>query len=175
MANRPARDEWLLPTLEGLLPRDAFEQLKQQETESYWEAAVRGGSVADDALLQALASRFRMKVADLATSTSQARELVPESLARKYRIVPLSASESALDIATADPHDLDCERMLAFATGRTVRMQLAAPAAIITRIDELYQPESAVEKILEGVTGRYDVDTIAETADDDDFNISADR
>src|SRR5690349_16896602 len=174
MANRPARDEWLLPTLEGLLPRDAFEQLKQQETESYWEAAVRGGSVADDALLQALASRFRMKVADLATSTSQARELVPESLARKYRIVPLSATDSALDIATADPHDLDCERTLAFATGRTVRMQLAAPAAIAARIDELYQPENAVEKILEGVAGRYDVDMIAESSDDD-FNLSADR
>ena len=175
MAHRPVRDEWLLPTLEGLIARDAFEQLKQQETDSYWEAAVRGGSIGDDALLTALASRFRMKVAELGSATSQARELVPESLARKYRIVPLAASDSALDIATADPHDLDCERTLAFATGRTVRMQLAAPGAIATRIDELYQPESAVEKILEGVAGRYDVDTIAEKLSDDDFNLSADR
>jgi type II secretory ATPase GspE/PulE/Tfp pilus assembly ATPase PilB-like protein/CheY-like chemotaxis protein len=175
MAHRPVRDEWLLPTLEGLIARDAFEALKQQETDSYWDAAVRAGAVADEALLQALASRFRMKVADLATSTSQARELVPESLARKYRVVPLAASESALDIATADPHDLDCERTLAFATGRTVRMQLAAPTAIASRIDELYQPENAVEKILEGVAGRYDVDTIAEKSNDDDFNLSADR
>jgi len=175
MAHRPVRDEWLLPTLEGLIARDAFEQLKQQETDSYWDAAVRGGSIGDDALLTALASRFRMKVAELSTATSQARELVPESLARKYRIVPLAASESALDIATADPHDLDCERTLAFATGRTVRMQLASPTAIATRIDELYQPESAVEKILEGVAGRYDVDTIAEKFSDDDFNLSADR
>src|SRR5687768_6271239 len=174
MAHRPVRDEWLLPTLEGLVARDAFEQLKQQETDSYWEAAVRGGAT-DDAILQALASRFRMKVADLSLSTSQAREIVPESLARKYRIVPMAVTDSALDIATADPHDLDCERMLAFATGRTVRMQLSSPNAIVARIDELYQPESAVEKILEGVTGRYHIDTIAESADDDDFNISADR
>ena len=175
MAHRPVRDEWLLPTLEGLIARDVFEQLKQQETESYWEAAVRGGSIADDAVLTALAARFRMKIAELSLATSQARELVPESLARKYRIVPLAASDSALDIATADPHDLDCERTLAFATGRTVRMQLASPAAIAARIDELYQPESAVEKILEGVAGRYDVDTIAEKTADDDFNLSADR
>ncbi|HEX6050202.1 MAG TPA: ATPase, T2SS/T4P/T4SS family [Gemmatimonadaceae bacterium] len=175
MAHRPVRDEWLLPTLEGLVARDAFEQLKQQETESYWDAAVRGGTIADDAILQALASRFRMKVADLSLATAQAREVVPESLARKYRIVPLAASDSALDIATADPHDLDCERMLAFATGRTVRMHLASPSAIVARIDELYQPESAVEKILEGVTGRYDIDTITEGGDDEDFNLSADR
>jgi type II secretory ATPase GspE/PulE/Tfp pilus assembly ATPase PilB-like protein len=174
MAQRPVRDEWLLPTLEGLIGRDAFEQLKQQETESYWDSAIRAGVIADDALLEALAARFRMKIADLTTATTQARELVPESLARKYRIVPLAATDSALDIATADPHDLDCERTLAFATGRTVRMHLAAPAAIIARIDELYQPENAVEKILEGVAGRYDVDTIAESFDDD-FNLSAYR
>jgi len=175
MANRPVRDEWLLPTLEGMVAPDAFEQLKQQDVESYWDAAVRGGAIADGDILNALAARFRMKIADLATATTQARELVPESLARKYRIVPLAASASALDIATADPHDLDCERTLAFATGRTVRLHLAAPAAIVTRIDELYQPESAVEKILEGVAGRYDVDTIAEWNDDEDFNVSADR
>src|SRR6185369_12223302 len=30
-------------------------------------------------------------------------------------------------------------------------------------------------KILEGVTGRYDIDTIAEQIEDDDFNVSADR
>ena len=175
MANRPVRDEWLLPTLEGLVARDAFEHLKQQETESYWDAAVRGGSVADDVILDALAKRFRMKVADLSIATTQAREIVPESLARKYRIVPISVTDSALDIATADPHDLDCERTLAFATGRTVRMQLASPSALVARIDELYQPENAVEKILEGVTGRYDIDMIAEGGDDEDFNVSADR
>src|SRR5687767_1418237 len=175
MAHRPVRDEWLLPTLEGLVARDAFEQLKQQDTESYWDAAVRTGVIADAAILEALAKRFRMKVADLTITTAQAREIVPESLARKYRIVPLSVSDSALDIATADPHDLDCERMLAFATGRTVRMQLAAPSAIVSRIDELYQPVNAVEKILEGVTGRYDIDTITEGGDDEDFNVSADR
>jgi type II secretory ATPase GspE/PulE/Tfp pilus assembly ATPase PilB-like protein len=175
MAHRPVRDEWLLPTLEGLVAREAFEQLKQQDTESYWDAAVRTGSVADDAILGALATRFRMKVADLTIATSQARELVPESLARKYRIVPLNVTDSALDIATADPHDLDCERTLAFATGRTVRMQLASPTAIVTRIDEMYQPVTAVEKILEGVAGRYDIDTITEGGDDEDFNLSADR
>ena len=90
MAQRPVRDEWLLPTLEGLVARDAFDQLKQQDTESYWDAAVRAGSVADDDILEALSKRFRMKRADLSLASSQAREIVPESLARKYRIVPLS-------------------------------------------------------------------------------------
>ena len=76
------------------------------------------------------------KVADLSLVSERAREAVPESLARKYRIVPLQVTDSVLDIATADPHDLDCERTLGFATGRSIRMHLAAPSQLIERIDE---------------------------------------
>ena len=175
MATRDVRDDWLLPTLEGLLPRETLDQLKSLAPESYWEASVRRAYISDDEILTALASRFRMKIANLAIVSQQARELVPEQLARKYKVLPLSISDSILDIATADPHDLDCERTLAFATGRTVRMSLASPMRISERIEELYRPENAVEKILEGVTGKYDIQSVAEGEDDADLNISGDK
>ena len=120
MAPRPIRDEWLLPTLEGILPPERIAALKAEATESYWESAVRRGLISEEALLESLAKRFRMRVANVMSVTQAARELVPEQLARKYRVLPLAITDSTLDIATADPHDLDCERTLAFATGRTV-------------------------------------------------------
>ena len=175
MATRDVRDDWLLPTLEGLLPRETLDQLKSLAPESYWEASVRRAYISDDEILTALASRFRMKIANLAIVSQQARELVPEQLARKYKVLPLAISDSILDIATADPHDLDCERTLAFATGRTIRMSLASPMRISERIEELYRPENAVEKILEGVTGKYDIQSVAEGDDDADLNISGDK
>ena len=172
MAARQPRDEWLLATLEALLSTPALAILADGVVESYWEAAVRRGLVADDALVEALAARFRMKVADLSLASPQAVQLVPEQLARKYRVVPLEVTDSALDIATADPHDLDCERTLAFATGRTVRMSLASPLHIADRLDELYRGESPVDKILEGVAERYE----APPGDDgDDVAASAAR
>ncbi|MDX2185269.1 MAG: ATPase, T2SS/T4P/T4SS family [Gemmatimonadaceae bacterium] len=174
MAVRPLRDEWLLPTLEAILPPDGFTQLTSGTAEdSYWESAVRRRLTSDDEILTALAARFRMKIANLAQITQQARDLVPEALARKYRIVPLAVSDSAVDIATADPHDLDCERTLAFALGRTVRMSLASPIKITERIEELYRPENAVEKILDSVQSNYDVQEIGEDLVDDEFEISA--
>ena len=173
MAVRPLRDEWLLPTLESILTPEAFAQLRSAAQESYWESAVRRGMVSDDEILTALAARFRMRIANLATVSQQARGLVPEQLARKYRVVPLAISDSILDIATADPHDLDCERTLAFATGRTVRMSLAAPTRIVERIDELYRPENVVDKILDSVASKYDVQSVEETPDDAD--VGADR
>jgi type II secretory ATPase GspE/PulE/Tfp pilus assembly ATPase PilB-like protein len=158
----PIRDDWILPTLEGLLSKEAISQLRLVAQDSYWDTAIRRSLITDDEILTALASRFRMKIANLSIVSSQARELVPEQLARKYRIVPLAISDSVLDIATADPHDLDCERTLAFALGRTIRMSLASPTKIAERIDELYRPENAVEKILETVTGNYDIQAISE-------------
>jgi type II secretory ATPase GspE/PulE/Tfp pilus assembly ATPase PilB-like protein len=95
-------------------------------------------------------------------------------LARKYRIAPLSISDSVLEIATSDPHDLDCERTLAFATGRTVKMALASPTKIAERTDELYRPENLVDKILEGVTGNYDIQAIDE-GDSGDADLGLDR
>ena len=38
---RSARDEWLLPTLEGLLSPEQFARLKVSREDSYWEGVVR--------------------------------------------------------------------------------------------------------------------------------------
>src|SRR5215208_1505434 len=172
---RQFRDEWLLPTLEALLPRETVEQLKSYAQDSYWESAVRRGLITDDELLTALSSRFRMKIANLAVATQQAREAVTEQLARKYRILPLTITDSVIDIATADPHDLDAERTIAVATGRTVRLSLASPVRIAQRIEELYRPENAVEKILEGVTDNYDIQSLQDSHEDEELDLSANR
>ena len=166
-----ARDEWVLVTLEALLTPEHMAELRGLKEESFWEAAVRRNFVSDDQILQALAARFRMKVANTQQVSQQAKELVPEQLARKYRILPLAISDTHLDIATADPHDLDCERTLAFALGRTIRMALASPTKIVERIEELYRPENVVEKILEGVSTDYDVEAISEEFEDAEMDI----
>ncbi len=177
MASPPksAKDEWLMATLEGLLEASQLDALRTSPPDSLWEETVRRGWLTDDAVVKALAARFRFKVADLSSVSQQARELVPEALARKFRVLPLSISDSVLDIATSDPLDLDCERTLAFALGRTVRMSIAAPKRIADRIDEVYRPENVIEKILENVQGSYDVENINETVEEADLDINASR
>ncbi|MDP1861278.1 MAG: ATPase, T2SS/T4P/T4SS family, partial [Gemmatimonadaceae bacterium] len=86
----------------------------------------------------------------------------------------LQLTDSMLDIATAAPHDLDCERTLAFVTGRSIRMHLASPARLLDRIDELYRPDTAVEKLLDGMT-QHDVQSISDQADVADLDLSSDK
>jgi type II secretory ATPase GspE/PulE/Tfp pilus assembly ATPase PilB-like protein/CheY-like chemotaxis protein len=172
---RPARDEWLLTTLESLVTPEQLGQLKALREDSIWEAATRRGFTSDDLILTALSSRFRMKIANVSVVSQQARELVPEQLVRKYRVLPLQISDSILDIATSDPHDLDCERTLAFALGRTVRMSLGSPTKIAERLDEVYRPENLFEKILENVAGNYDIESITDSVDEADLDLGAGR
>src|SRR5881398_1302702 len=99
-----------------------------------------------------VARRFSLPLADLACASPQAVVLVPEKWARRFHIVPLSASERELLVATANPLDVDCERTLGFATGRHVRFAVADPDAISERIDELYRgltPSADPESITE--------------------------
>ncbi len=172
---KPARDEWLLATLEELLTVEQLEELRAQPVERLWDEVIRRNLVPDDALVKAVATRFRMKIGDVNTVSQQAKELVPEALARKFRVLPLSISDSVLDIATSDPLDLDCERSLAFALGRTIRMSIAGPKRIMDRIEEVYRPENVFEKILENVQGSYDVENIKDNADDGELDLGAAR
>lgn len=171
---RTYRDEWLLPTLDALVGADGLELVRQETGESLWDAAVRRRLCSDQAILDALSARYRMGLANLDLTSAPARDLVPEALARKYRVLPLAVSDSTLDIATSDPNDIDCERTLGFATGRSIRMWLGAPSRIAERIEEVYRPENAVEKILDSVGMEYDVLSIAE-AMDDDIALSSDK
>ena len=109
--------------------------------------------VTDEQLLSALSRRFRLKLADVSFVERSALETVPEQVARQYHILPVRITDSYLEIASSNPFDLDCEKTLAFATGREVRVVLASPAKIQQKIDELYQPENVLEQLIEGFGG----------------------
>ncbi len=163
VAPRTRANEWLLGTLSALLTPEQCADLRNLGNECPWAAAVARGWTTDERILTALSSRYRMKVANLAQVSPQAVHEVTESLARRYHVVPLAISDASVEVATSNPHDLDCERTLGFRLGRRVKMLLAAPGQIDARIDELYRPENVIEKILgEAFTGVDDLEAIPE-------------
>ena len=167
------RDRWLLPILREILPEDSFTALELRATSSYWEAAINAGGLTDDQLLAAIARRTRLRVANGLVVTSQAKERVPERLARRFSVLPLSLSDSTLEIATANPYDLDCERTLAFASGRAIRMSLASPARIAERLEEVYAPVDRVKRMLPSATPG-EIQRVSEAGPKGDASIGAD-
>ncbi len=173
------KDEWLTPTVEELIGTEKLEEIRQSEPErdSLWELVVGDELVSDEALLSNLSTRFRLKLADVSQSERAAREMVSEQVARRYQILPVRITDSYLEIATANPFDLDCEKTLAFATGREVRIQLASPGKIREKIDEFYRPENVIEQLLEGMeTSDSEITQLEEEElEADDLTISAEE
>src|SRR5256885_511709 len=146
-------DEWLAHSLEGLLTAELLEQLrgKADAGRTLWEMVVAEKIATDAQIIDKLSHRFRLKVADASQIDPTIREGVPEQLARRYRVLPLRLTDSYLELATANPFDPDAEKALAFATAREIRLLLLPPSKISEKLDEMYKPNKAIDKLLEGM------------------------
>jgi type II secretory ATPase GspE/PulE/Tfp pilus assembly ATPase PilB-like protein/8-oxo-dGTP pyrophosphatase MutT (NUDIX family) len=164
-----ASESWLLPILRELLPAESLELVESRASKSYWETAVGEALLTDDDILKAVSDRARIGIANSLLVSSHARDKISERLARRFEVLPLSISDTTLDIATSRPYDLDCEKILAFAAGRNIRMWLASPSRINERIDEVYAPVERVSKLI----GRTDpsLRPVIETVDATDTEL----
>jgi type II secretory ATPase GspE/PulE/Tfp pilus assembly ATPase PilB-like protein/CheY-like chemotaxis protein len=168
-------DEWLVPSVEPLLPGDTLASLRKEPADgpvSLWETVVQRKLVGDEQVLAAIASRFRFPVADLARVDARLIQALPEQLARRFNVVPVGQTDSYLEIATANPFDIDAEKVLAFATGREVRMLLASPARLRAKLDEVYRTgEEIVSRLLAGIGDDMEVKELTE--EDEDFAVAS--
>ena len=166
-------DSWLVSSIEGLIGREAVEALKPAEDQpevALWATVTSKGILTHEQVLGAASQRFRIPIAELATiSASKAREGLPEAVARRFSVVPIRVTDSVLEVATASPFDLEAEKMLAFVTGRDVRMSLAPPSRIAEKLEEIYRPENVVENILSGIREDHEVTQLEDEQDDADL------
>src|SRR5437773_367346 len=175
MADTHFPDEWLAHSLEGVVTPELLVELREKAPPParLWETLVAQKIASDEQILAALSTRFRLKLADLAHLDPAAKERVPEQVARRYHILPLRATDSYLEVATANPFDLDAEKALAFATAREIRMFLLAPSKIAERLDEMYRPEKAVDKLLEGMGSSAELVQLQDSLAPDEITIAA--
>src|SRR5213596_229466 len=166
-------DEWLAQSLEGLITPELLQSMreKSESGRTLWECIVADKIATDAEIIDKLSHRFRLKIADVSKLDLTAREGVPEQLARRYRVLPLRLTDSFLELATANPFDLDAEKALAFATAREIRLFLLAPSKISEKLDEMYKPDKAINKLLEGM-GEHEVTTLSDAAAPEELNIS---
>jgi len=175
MADTNFPDEWLVHSLEGVVTPELVAELREKAAPqaTLWETLVAQKIVNDEQILTALSTRFRLKLAELDKADPTAKERVPEQVARRYHILPFRATDSYLEVATANPFDLDAEKALAFATAREIRMLLLAPSKIAERLDEMYRPEKAVDKLLEGMGSSAELVQLQDSLAPDEITIAA--
>jgi len=105
------------------------------------DTLVLGGYLTAEQITQALADEFNMDVVDLTDfqPNSAALSVLDRDLARRYLVFPLQADGNQLDLAIADPMNLDAIDSLGYMLKMTINTRLATAQQIDEAIKQYYE------------------------------------
>jgi type IV pilus assembly protein PilB len=127
----------------GLISRNDLmvaERHAQVEDVELADAFVTLGLVEEAACYAALAEAAGLDLVDAVgmAKSELAVRLVPERLARRHAVVPLSVDNRTLTYATCRPFDPETERDLSFASGRRIRASVARRSGVLEALERCY-------------------------------------
>ena len=121
---------------------------------------------------RALAARYRCEFVDLAIERID-HELfrsIPVDLMFRYNFVPMHAEGETLEIALADPRNLNLIDELAILLNKKLRVKVAT----LSQIAELLKKTEQSQRVLEEVTEGFALDVVADEENQDE-TLSIDR
>jgi type IV pilus assembly protein PilB len=96
--------------------------------------------------------------------------LIPEDVARKYQVLPVSRNGATLVVAMADPSNIFAIDDIKFLTGYNVETVVAFEGSIKNAIENSYQ-SSDMEMAMEDVLTEFDEDEMEVIQEEDDVDI----
>ncbi len=109
---------------------------------------------------RALAARYRCEFVDLKTARidHDLFRSIPVDLMFRYNFVPMRAENGTLEIALADPRNLNLIDELAVLLNKKLRVKVAT----LSQISELLKKTEQSQRVLEEVTEGFTLDVVAE-------------
>ncbi|HEX8985293.1 MAG TPA: GspE/PulE family protein [Bryobacteraceae bacterium] len=126
----------------------------------------------ETAAAQALAKRYRYEFVDLreARIDHDLFRSIPVDLMFRYNFVPMHAGNGTLEIALADPRNLNLVDELTILLQKKLKVKVAS----LSQIAELLKKTEQSQRVLEEVTEGFTLDVVAEE-DSADETLSIDR
>ncbi|MBW3539957.1 MAG: Flp pilus assembly complex ATPase component TadA [Planctomycetes bacterium] len=158
---------------------DVLEEQKQSPGEVIGQVAIRMGLVTDAQVTEALAEQWGMEVIDLNETTIPPKvlELVPQTMAEIYKVMPISLKNDVLTVAMADPANVAALDDLRNFLGYEVRGVVSNPHDVEVAAARAYaEHEDSIEDVLSAIedemgdderllTGAFDLGSAEEQAD----------
>lgn len=132
---------------------DVVEQQKQTTGTLFGEVALQMGLITPTQITDALAEQCGMPVVNLAETTIPPKvlELVPQTMAELYKIMPVSLKNDVLTVAMAEPQNLGALDDLRNFLGFDIRGAVASPADVTKAIEKYYSAskEESIEDVIQ--------------------------
>ena len=130
---------------------DALEEQKQSPGEVIGQVAIRLEFVTEDQVTEALAEQWGMPIIQLLETTIPPKvlELVPQTMAEIYKIMPISLKDQTLTVAMSDPQNLAALDDLRNFLGFDVRGAVSNAKDVETAIERYYADRSdSIEDVI---------------------------
>jgi type IV pilus assembly protein PilB len=154
-----------------LTEQDLDRLLAKQEATSMrlGQLAVQEGYASEDEIFKALAKQMKIPFVTLDSTVMDPSvvTLIPESMARDLRAIPLFKIEKNLTIAMADPTDSEAIKEIRFVTGCEVEPLVARVTEIMSAIDMYYGGTDNVMTAIQDLTTEGS-ETVEEVVKEDD-------
>ena len=129
------------------------EALRRQEQRGgrLGQILVEMKAIAEEEILRTLAQQLhipRAQIPRLANFSTELLSVVPESLASRYRVVPLKKEGNLLSVAMVDPFDIPVLDDLRVVTGLEIQPLIASEAEVQDVIERLYRQREGEEAAL---------------------------
>jgi type IV pilus assembly protein PilB len=149
------------PLGEGLVQAGQItnEQLKQVQEEgkksgvSFKEAVVKLGFINEEELFAFIGEQLGVPYVDLTTYLIKPEiiKLVPEFLARKYKVVPILKIRNSLTVAMADPLNFYALDDVRLKTNCEVKSVISTEKGIIKAIEQYYGLTGDIEEVVKAI------------------------
>jgi general secretion pathway protein E/type IV pilus assembly protein PilB len=145
-----------LLTDKGLLDEGALEFARAKVTEDGYEGTEDTAAleslladrvISQKQIAQVLAEEFNMEMVELSDVrvSAQALEIVPFELANRYKVIPLEADDSEVELAVFDPLDMDAIDSISHVIKRSIVCRVAPLEEIEKAIHQYYEGAHAEE------------------------------
>ena len=111
--------------------------------------------ISEEEMAFALAMQLKIPFIDLMDHNinDDVIECIPEEVSQKFVCIPVAINNNILDVAMADPLDLNIMKDLQFITGYNIQPAISTQSQIIERLQKHYHPEKSIKDVADEFVG----------------------
>ncbi|WP_459555782.1 GspE/PulE family protein [Lacunimicrobium album] len=156
---------------------DVLEEQKQSPGQLIGQVAIRMGLVTDAQVTEGLAEQHGMPVVKLLDTNIPPKvlEMVPQTMASIYKIVPISLKDGVMTVAMADPNNVAALDDLRNFLGVDVRGAVSTLEDVERKIEQIYaNTDDSIEEVINSMADAYGSDDKKKAHDIGDMEAMAD-
>lgn len=167
--------------LDALLRDKQLTKEQVASVQKVWRT--RGGQIEDillemklieeDVLLSYRAEQLNVTALNVnpAHISPDALELVPEELARRYEVIPISCTDTVITLAMENPRDIRTISELERRIGRAISPVLGSRRQILDAIERSYREEETMSEWIKELGDGTEVELISDTTDEEEISL----